>query len=151
MKFWTRNIAVLLMVFCMVGCKPKQPPEPVQKELPKAPAVEEATAPAEAAPLKALLVTGQSAKWHPWRVSSPVLKQYLEDTGLFAVDVATTPAKGGDMETFNPNFPDYDVVVIDYEGDYWSESTQEAFVEYIKSGGGVVFYHAANNAFGKWK
>ena len=164
MKFWTRNIVVLLMALCLIGCKPKQPPEPVQKELPKAPAPvpaepavvevpeeEEWTEPAEPAPLKAMLLTGQSGDWHPWRVSSPVLKQYLEETGLFAVDVARTPVKGGDMETFNPNFSDYDVVVMDYEGDYWSESTQTAFLEYIKSGGGVVFYHAANNAFGKWK
>ncbi len=158
MKIWTRNIVLLLMVFCVVGCKPKQPPEPVQKELPKTPVVEEAAAPApvpaeliEAAPLKALLVTGQSAEWHPWRVSSPILKQYLEDTGLFAVDVARTPVKGGDMETYRPKFSDYDVVVMDYEGNYWSESTQTAFVKYIRSGGGVVFYHAANNNFPKWK
>ncbi|MHC4722023.1 MAG: HEAT repeat domain-containing protein, partial [Planctomycetota bacterium] len=107
--------------------------------------------PAEPAPLKAMLLTGQSGDWHPWRVSSPILKQYLEETGLFGVDVARTPVKGGDMQIFNPNFSDYDVVVMDYEGDYWSESTQTAFLKYIKSGGGVVFYHAANNNFPKWK
>ena len=173
MKFWTRNIVLLLMVFCVVGCKPKQPPEAAPKELPKAPVVEEAAAPApvpaepvvaeepeepepaepiKAAPLlKAMLLTGQSRDWHPWRVSSPILKRYLEETGLFAVDVAKTPGKGGDMQTFRPNFSDYDVVVMDYEGDYWSESTQKAFIEYISSGGGVVFYHAANNNFPKWK
>jgi HEAT repeat protein len=161
---------MLLMVFCIVGCKPKEPPEAAPKELPKVPVAEEAAAPApaepvvaeepeepepaepaEAAPLKAMLLTGQSGDWHPWRVSSPILKRYLEETGLFAVDVAMTPAKGGDMQTFKPNFSDYDVVVMDYEGDYWSESTQTAFVEYIRSGGGVVFYHAANNNFPKWK
>ena len=166
MKIWTRNLVVLLMALCLVGCKPKQPPEPVQKELPKAPVAEEvetgapvepavaegaATEPAVPAPLKAMLLTGQSGDWHPWRVSSPILKQYLEETGLFAVDVARTPVKGGDMQTFKPNFSDYDVVVMDYEGDYWSKSTQTAFIEYIRSGGGVVFYHAANNNFPKWK
>ncbi|HIJ70442.1 MAG TPA: hypothetical protein HPP87_03660 [Planctomycetes bacterium] len=98
-----------------------------------------------------MLLTGQSAEWHPWRVSSPVLKRYLEETGLFEVDYAKTPQKGGDMEKFRPNFSDYDVVVIDYEGDIWSESTKKAFVEYVESGGGVVFYHAANNNFPDWK
>jgi HEAT repeat protein len=172
MKFWTKQLIVLLIAVCFIGCKPKESPEPVQKELPKAPIAEEAAAsapvpaepavaeepeepepaePTEAAPLKAMLLTGQSGDWHPWRVSSPILKRYLEETGLFAVDVARTPAKGGDMQTFKPNFADYDVVVMDYEGDYWSESTQTAFLEYIRSGGGVVFYHAANNNFPKWK
>ena len=170
MKFWTKQLIVLLIAVCFIGCKPKQPPEPAPKELPKAPVVEEAAAPApvpaepavaeeaaaavepaEPAPLKAMLLTGQSGDWHPWRVSSPVLKRYLEETGLFAVDVARTPVKGGDMETYRPKFSDYDVIVMDYEGDYWSESTQTAFLEYIKSGGGVVFYHAANNNFPKWK
>jgi HEAT repeat protein len=181
MKFWTKNSVVLLMVLCLVGCKPKKPLEPAPKELPKPPVTQkvetpapvepavteeeqpepskpgvaadiEQVTPAEAVPpLKAMLLTGQSANWHPWRVSSPVLKQYLEETGLFTVDVALTPEKGGDMETYRPNFADYDVVVMDYEGDQWSESTQQAFVEYVKSGGGVVFYHAANNNFPKWK
>jgi HEAT repeat protein/type 1 glutamine amidotransferase len=161
---------------CFIGCKPKQLPEPAPKEVPvtektktvipekpsvvtdeaatsEAPIAEEPepAKPTEDAPLKAIIVTGQSAEWHPWRVSSPILKRYLEETGLFAVDVARTPVKGGNMETFNPNFSDYDVVVMDYEGDYWSKSTQAAFLEYIKSGGGVVFYHAANNNFPKWK
>ncbi|MHC5060324.1 MAG: HEAT repeat domain-containing protein [Planctomycetota bacterium] len=174
MKFQTKPLIVLLAAVCLVGCKPKQPPESVQEDLPKAPAaqpaVQEAPQPAplqaepvvaeepdesepaaEAAPLKAMLLTGQSAEWHPWQVSSPILKRYLEETGLFEVDVARSPAKDGDMDKFRPNFEDYDVVVMDYEGDYWSEATQAAFVKYIKSGGGVVFFHAANNAFPKWK
>jgi len=169
MKFWTRNLVVLLTVVCFIGCKPKQPPEPVPPKTPVAeetarpvpvpaeavvaqePEEEEPAEPAKAAPLKAMLLTGQSAEWHPWRVSSPILKRYLEETGLFAVDVALTPPRGGDMETYRPKFSDYDVVVIDYEGDNWSESTKTAFVEYVKSGGGVVFYHAANNNFPDWK
>ncbi|MHC4338322.1 MAG: ThuA domain-containing protein, partial [Planctomycetota bacterium] len=99
--------------------------------------------------LKALIVNGQNN--HGWAQSSPVLKQILEQTGLFTVDVATSPPRGGDMTTFKPDFSAYDVVVLDYTGDPWPEGTNTAFLKYVKSGGGVVVYHAASNAFPKWK
>ncbi|MHC4618791.1 MAG: family 16 glycoside hydrolase [Planctomycetota bacterium] len=92
--------------------------------------------PAEAAGLKALIVNGQNN--HGWQRSSPILKQILEQTGLFEVDVATSPPKGGDMRGFKPDFAEYDVVVLDYNG-------------YVSGGGGVVVYHAANNSFAKWR
>jgi hypothetical protein len=62
-----------------------------------------------------------------------------------------TPGKGEDMKTFNPDFTKYKLVVIDYNGDPWSEKTNNAFVEYVKNGGGVVLYHAADNSFPSWK
>lgn len=109
------------------------------------------SASADAAPLKALIVNGQMNKAHDWKVSSPILKRILEQTGLFKVDFATSPPKGGNMENFKPDFAAYDVMVLDYDGDYWSEQTKKAFVKYVKSGGGVVVYHSADNAFPKWK
>jgi len=106
---------------------------------------------ADAAPLKALIVNGQMNGAHDWKVSSPILKRILEQTGLFKVDFAKSPEKGsGNIEDFKPNFAAYEVVVLDYDGDYWSEQTQAAFVQYVKSGGGVIVYHSANNAFPKW-
>jgi type 1 glutamine amidotransferase len=97
----------------------------------------------------ALVVTGQNN--HKWKTSSPVLKEILENSGLFAVDIATSPAQGGDMSGFAPEFSNYDVVVLDYTGDSWSETTKTAFVDYVSQGGGVVVYHAADNAFKDWK
>ena len=76
------------------------------------------------AELSALIVTGQNN--HNWQASSPVLKDILENSGLFAVDIATSPAAGEDMSGFNPTFSDYDVVVLDYTGDAWSETTKTA-------------------------
>ena len=58
-------------------------------------------------PLKVLLVTGQSNKYHDWSKSSPLVKQYLEQTGRFTVEVATTPAMGQDMSGFRPDFSKY--------------------------------------------
>lgn len=103
-----------------------------------------------AAPMKALIVNGQMNRDHDWKVSSLILKQILEQDGLFKVDFATSPPKGSNMEDFKPNFNVYDVVVLDYDGDYWSEQTRSAFVEYVNSGGGVVIYHSSNNAFPNW-
>ncbi len=37
-----------------------------------------------------------------------------------------TPEKGGDMNTFNPDFSKYKLVVLDYNGDSWSEKTKTA-------------------------
>jgi type 1 glutamine amidotransferase len=98
---------------------------------------------------KALIVTGQNN--HNWKASSPVLKQLLDQTGLFSTDIIKSPEKKGDMSTFNPNFSKYNVVVIDYNGDLWSEKTKTAFVTYVNNGGGVVIYHAGDNAFPDWK
>ncbi|MHC4260626.1 MAG: hypothetical protein ACYSTF_09500, partial [Planctomycetota bacterium] len=34
----------------------------------------------DAPSIKALMVTGQNSQWHPWELSSPILKQMLEQT-----------------------------------------------------------------------
>jgi uncharacterized protein len=99
-------------------------------------------------PHKALIVDGQNA--HNWKETSPVLKQLLEQTGMFHVDVATSPPKGQDMSGFQPKFSDYALVVLNYQGDEWPEDTKQAFVDYVKNGGGVLVYHFACAAFPKW-
>lgn len=96
----------------------------------------------------ALVVTGQNN--HNWKASSPILKQLLDQTGLFTTEIIISPDKGCDMNTFNPQFSNYDVVVLDYSGDSWPEKTKSAFVEYVDNGGGVVVYHAADNSFPEW-
>jgi len=109
--------------------------------------------------IKALIVTGQNN--HPWRATTPMLKDMLEKTGRFTVDVATTPThddRNADAEAyqrnlaaFKPDFAAYDVIVSDYNGDAWSPETNQAFEEYVKNGGGLVIYHAASNAFANWE
>jgi len=105
--------------------------------------------PVSKAPNRALIVTGQNN--HNWKGSTPVLKQILENSGLFAVDIAQTPAAGKDMSSFKPEFSKYQVVVLDYNGDSWPAETQKAFETYVSGGGGVVVYHAADNSFAGWK
>jgi uncharacterized protein len=98
---------------------------------------------------KTLIITGQNN--HNWKASSPVLQQILDGTGMFKSEIMITPEKGGDMNTFNPDFSKYKLVVLDYNGDSWSDKTNAAFLEYVSNGGGVVVYHAANNSFPGWK
>ncbi|MDR0685983.1 MAG: ThuA domain-containing protein, partial [Dysgonamonadaceae bacterium] len=99
--------------------------------------------------IKALIVTGQNN--HNWQVSHIALRRILENSGRFTVDLAVSPERGGDMNVFKPDFKSYQVVILDYNGDDWSDETRGNFVDYVKGGGGIVFYHAANNAFPEWK
>lgn len=99
--------------------------------------------------ITALIVTGQNN--HYWPNSTPIFRKILEDAKIFKVDVAQSPAKGGDMSTFNPPFSAYDVVVLDYNGDTWNDATKKKFEAYVKSGGGVVVIHAADNSFPDWE
>ncbi|GIW99579.1 MAG: hypothetical protein KatS3mg111_2912 [Pirellulaceae bacterium] len=95
-----------------------------------------------------LIIDGQNN--HRWQETTPLIKATLETTGRFHVDVATTPPQGGDMSTFAPDFSKYDVVVSNYNGDSWSETTKAAFVDFVRGGGGFVSVHAADNAFPDW-
>ncbi|MEW4562943.1 ThuA domain-containing protein [Bremerella sp. JC770] len=106
-----------------------------------------AVAMAEEAKLKALIVDGQN-NHGVWPKTTQMMKSYLEDSGKFTVDVATTEKKS--TEGFAPSFQDYDVVISNYNGQRWPAATDEAFVDYVKNGGGFVVVHAANNAFGNW-
>lgn len=99
-------------------------------------------------PLRALIVDGQN-NHSVWPTTTQMMKSYLEESGLFTVEVATTAPKGTDPN-FQPEFANYDVVLSNYNGAAWPESTQESFVKYIKEGGGFVVIHAADNAFPGW-
>lgn len=103
----------------------------------------------QAAAMKVLIIDGQNN--HDWKRTTPELKQILESSGLFAVEVATTPGKGGDMAAFKPEFGAYRVIVSNYNGEPWSKEAQAAFEKYVRDGGGFVSVHAADNAFPEWK
>ena len=68
-----------------------------------------------AAKYKALILTGQNN--HNWKASNPVLKQLLDQTGLFSTEIIISPQKGGDMNSFNPDLSKFNVVILDYNGD----------------------------------
>ncbi len=95
-----------------------------------------------------LIVDGQGH--HDWRATTPILKKHLEDTGLFTVDVTTSPAHGGNMNDFKPAFGNYKIVLSNYHGDMWSPTTRKAFVDYMLAGGGLIVIHDAASSFPEW-
>ena len=100
-------------------------------------------------PVPGVIVTGQNN--HNWPVSSEALRRTLEGSGLFWMDLAVSPTAGEDMSGFSVDFSRYRFVVLDYNGDSWSAPMQEAFLRYVRGGGGVVIFHAADNAFPEWE
>jgi type 1 glutamine amidotransferase len=109
--------------------------------------------------LKVLIVDGQNN--HSWQATTPFMKKALEDSGRFAVEVATAPARPRgaeeqakykeEMAKFQPEFAKYDVVLSNYNGDLWPETTRKALEAYVAGGkGGLVIIHAANNSFPGW-
>jgi len=104
---------------------------------------------AQAEPMKALIIDGQNN--HDYKATTPNLKKIIEETGLFTVDVATSPPQGSSMLGFRPAFSEYKVIISNYNGDPWSQPTQDAFVKFVRDGGGFVSVHAADNAFPEWK
>jgi uncharacterized protein len=106
---------------------------------------------ASAAPIRVLLLDGESAgTYHNWRLTTPILKKELEETGLFEVTVVTAPPSGGDFSSFKPDFNHYQVIVSNYDAPDWPADLRQQFEHFISSGGGLVVVHAADNAFPNW-
>lgn len=133
------------------------------------------TAPSQLRPalLKALIIDGQN-NHIVWPKSTLMMKQMLEASGRFSVDVQRTryvwkserfladypllnhnavPVEQPKSDPeFSPDFSQYDVVISNFgwRAADWPKSTQLAFEEFVNNGGGFVTVHAANNAFGSW-
>jgi type 1 glutamine amidotransferase len=101
--------------------------------------------------IKVMILDGQSAgAYHNWRLTTPVLKKELEDTGLFDVTVVTAPASDQDFSNFEPKLNRYQAIVMNYDGPGWPEDFRSRFEQFVSGGGGLVVVHAADNAFPNW-
>ncbi len=96
---------------------------------------------------------------HTWEVATRGIREILTDTGMFTVEVSTTPPADAPVEAWDawqPDFPRYDAVLSNFNSGHdakavqWPARSREAFVRYVRGGGGFVSYHAANNAFLLW-
>jgi len=90
--------------------------------------------------LRVLLLSGRNN--HDWRTTTPFLRQILVDTGRFDVRVVEEPA-GLTAQTLAV----YDLVVSDYCGPRWGLSTEQALVEFVRGGKGLVAVHGAAYGF----
>jgi type 1 glutamine amidotransferase len=127
------------------------------------------------AKIKVLIVDGQN-NHTVWPKSTIMMKQYLEETGLFKVDIDRTiytwkaerekaflPLAGvGETQDlkepktdpdFMPKFKKYDVVISNFgwRAADWPEATEKALEKYMEKGGGFVSVHAADNSFPDWE
>jgi type 1 glutamine amidotransferase len=106
--------------------------------------------------IRVILIDGQNN--HNWRATSPWLKQILEESGRFSVDVSSnlrTGDKPGSIEktvSFPPDLTKYDVLLSNYNGASWPKDFNKKVEELVNEGKlSLVIVHAANNAFGGWK
>ncbi len=104
-----------------------------------------------APPIRVMLLDGDSASAHPWPPLTAVLKEELDEAGIFQTDIVTAPKADGDFSNFKPDFSKYQVIVLNYDAQDWPESIKTPFEAFIKNGGGLVAVHAAETAFPNWK
>ena len=96
--------------------------------------------------LSALVIDGMNN--HDWAAGTRAIQSILEGSGRFTVTVSTWPA--------TPDFRHYDVVIDNFngghtaEGTRWPREVEQALENYVRGGGGLVVFHAANNAFLNW-
>ncbi len=127
-----------------------------------------------AEPLRVLIIDGQN-NHQVWPKSTAMMKQYLEETGLFSVDIDRTQFMwkgegyfpefalndGVSREMlkqpkpdpdFSPDFSQYDLVISNFgwKAAAWPTETRDAFEAFLAQGGGLVVVHAADNSFPEW-
>jgi type 1 glutamine amidotransferase len=96
-----------------------------------------------------VILTGASN--HDWKTTTPLLKQLLEKSGWFKVDVITDP----EMLT-RKKLANYDVLMSNWNAfgkkkpPPWSKSLKTAYVEFVRNGGGHVVIHAGSSSFYNW-
>ena len=107
-------------------------------------------------PIKVLIVDGFSN--HDWKQTTRVIRRILDDSGLFDIEVSTTPASpyAPGWDTWRPKFGQYDVVIQNTNNIgknllRWPREVEEALENYVKSGGGLYILHSANNSFSHWQ
>jgi hypothetical protein len=124
--------------------------------------------------LKALIMDGEN-NHGIWPKSTMMMKDYLEQTGLFEVEIMrkaytwkgeeyleqyplttgkkTTVVKEPKMDPdFCPKFKKYDVVIsnLGWKASDFPEATKKSFEKYMAKGGGLVVVHAADNSWADW-
>lgn len=108
-------------------------------------------------PIRVLIVDGINN--HDWQSGTRLMRAILASRPRFIVDVSTTPPKGSpvrEWKAWQPEFSRYQVVINNFNGGHlddgvrWPEDVERSLDEFVRHGGGLVVFHAANNAFLRW-
>lgn len=114
--------------------------------------------------IRVLIVDGFSN--HDWKQTTELLRGILNRAGEFDVEVSTAPIDpdSADWSAWRPKFSKYDVVIQTCNDNAnnglllnlkkkpdWPEAVKREFADYVRNGGSVYIFHAAENAFVGWK
>src|ERR1700675_1089479 len=114
--------------------------------------------------IRVLIVDGFSN--HDWKQTTVLLRGVLKAAGGFEVSVSTAPIDPNTAAwaAWRPRFADYDVVIqtcnegamnglltgVKPKPD-WPDAVKMDFADFVRNGGVVYIFHAAENAFVGWK
>ncbi|MDD4337301.1 MAG: ThuA domain-containing protein, partial [Firmicutes bacterium] len=87
---------------------------------------------------KILMLTGGG--FHPFQLCSSIAKAFLEQTGIFTVEVTEDRNRLIDLS-------DYSAVIIYTQGGELSEEQENGLLGYVRNGGGVVGIHSAADSW----
>ena len=101
-------------------------------------------------PLRVLIFSGQNN--HVWKLTTPELQRILTQSGRFTADITEHP------ETCNAEtFGRYDVLLSNWNTygakakiKEWPPEMREAFLNFVRNGGGFVVVHAGGASFPGW-
>lgn len=101
------------------------------------------------APIRVLLFSGQNN--HDWKHTTPKLVNILTASGRFHVEVTERPD-----QCKSNDFARCDVIICNWNAwgkapvQDWPTSTREAFLNFVRRGGGHVVVHAGSSSFYDW-
>ena len=113
-----------------------------------------------ASPINVLLLSGVNN--HDWQATNAYLVDIVGDVAAFELTKSITPDRDADAsawESWDPQFSDYDVILLDYNdfkggeynGGFWPANVRSNFEAYIAGGGSALALHASNNPFHGWE
>jgi len=95
---------------------------------------------------KGLILTGNNYPGHKWEETTPLLQEALEQNNEVHIDVSYNI-----NDLYQYDLRDYDFLVFNYcnweDPDPIWENAKAALLDYVESGGGLMFIHFANGAF----
>jgi type 1 glutamine amidotransferase len=96
---------------------------------------------------RALIITG--ANNHNWKDTTALLEEILEQSGYFSVDVSDDPE--APLLSDRKALAGYQVIVLNFNRNArWTPEREANLLGFVKDGGGLVVFHASDNAFPGW-
>jgi type 1 glutamine amidotransferase len=103
-----------------------------------------------AKPIKVLILSGHTDKYHYWPIKSEYFKAMLATESIFQTEeLVLTDSNQYNLPTAL-KLTDYKAIVINFNELPWNDFSKQALEKYIKNGGGLVVIHEADNAFPEW-